>query len=230
LGLSIKAAADMPPCKGVLCIMRSYRYKEIRWGFPSCAVYGFLCAALCLLPAAAFSQTAEKLDAVLASEQVSFGQAAGIILPAAGLLSPDAGEGEAFAGASQWLPRGAEGRAAISMGELSFLAMRAFGLSGGFMYRLFPGPRYAYRAMAWRRLLPPDTDPGQAVSGEDLLYITGRLLSLNGDEAAPEGPEPVRSEAAPESSEPVRPDVLPGEGLSSGSEGVIPYEGEFEVE
>jgi hypothetical protein len=43
------------------------------------------------------AQTAEKLDALLNTERVSFAQAAGLILPAAGLLAPEAGETEAFA-------------------------------------------------------------------------------------------------------------------------------------
>jgi hypothetical protein len=130
------------------------------------------------------------------------------------------------------------------MGELSRLAMGAFGLSGGFLYRLFPGPRYAYRAMVWYRLLPPDSDPGGVVSGEDLLYITGQLLSLAGEEyltgpdagGLPAGELPVEAavqevqDVQPDAGPDVRLDTRPGEGLSSGAEGVMPYEGEFKVE
>jgi hypothetical protein len=67
------------------------------------------------------------------------------------------------------------------MGELSHLVMRSFGLSGGFMYALFSGPRYAYRALAWRRFLPVKADPYRTVTGEELLYITGQILSYTGD-------------------------------------------------
>jgi hypothetical protein len=133
------------------------------------------------LSASLGAQTADKLDAVLAAEQISCAQAAGIILPAAGLLSPDAGPDEAFARAREWLPRSAERDSPIGLGELSHLVMKAFGFSGGFMYALFPGPRYAYRAMAWRRLLPLRADPGRTLNGEELLYITGRVLTFAGD-------------------------------------------------
>jgi hypothetical protein len=188
-----------------------------------------------LLPFPAFGQTAEKLDAVLDTRRVSFGQAALIILPAAGILPPDAGEEAAFARARDWLPRRAERDSPVKMGELSHLAMRSFGLSGGFMYALFPGPRYAYRALAWRRLLPPNADPGRFLSGEELLHVTGLLLSLAGEEEALE--DIVVNTAADVAAEPPAPvegemrmDVGPGEGLSSGSEGVLPYRGDFEVE
>jgi hypothetical protein len=175
------------------------------------------------LPVTAFPQTAEKLDAVLETRQVSYAQAAAIILPAAGLLPPEAGPEEAFAQAREWLPRRAELNGPISMGELSHLVMRSFGLSGGFMYAIFPGPRYAYRALAWRRFLPPRADPGRTLSGEELLYITGRVLSYAGDG------ELLPAPAAEETPD-TRLNVKQGQGLSSGPEELQPYEGEFEIE
>jgi hypothetical protein len=110
-----------------------------------------------LLPAPAFAQTAERLDAILDTEQVSFAQAAAVILPAAGLLDPEAGD--AFAAAGAWLPPRAERDSPITRGELSRLVMGSFNFAGGFLYALFPGPRYAYRALAGGRILPPTPTP-----------------------------------------------------------------------
>jgi hypothetical protein len=165
-----------------------------------------------LLPAPAFAQTAERLDAILDTERVSYAQAAAVILPAAGLLDPEAGEAAAFAAAGSWLPHRAERDGPIAMGELSRLIMGSFNLTGGFMYALFPGPRYAYRALAWRRLLPPNSDPARFLTGEELLHITGLVLALAED-----------GEAIPD-----RLETGQGWGLSSGSEGILSYEGEFE--
>jgi hypothetical protein len=190
-----------------------------------------------LLPAAAFAQTAEKLDVLLGTERVSFAQAAAIILPAAGILPPEAGEEEAFSYASAWFPRRAEQNVPIKMGELSHLVMQSFSLSGGFMYALFPGPRYAYRALAWRRLLPLNADPGRFLNGEDLLYITSQVLSLAGEAEplAAAAPPALREEASVLEETPAqetenRLEVEQGQGLSSGPEEVLPYRGEFEVE
>ena len=55
-----------------------------------------------LLPAAAFAQTAERLDAVLEAKEGSFAQAAAVILPAAGLLDPGAELDAAFEQAIPW--------------------------------------------------------------------------------------------------------------------------------
>jgi hypothetical protein len=132
--------------------------------------------------APAFSQIAEKLDAVLDAEQVSCAQAAAIVLPAAGLLPPEVGPEEAFARARDWLPRRAGMDTPITMGELSHLVMRSFGLSGGGLYALFPGPRYAYRALAWRRFLPGRPDPRRTLNGEDLLHIVGQALFHVGED------------------------------------------------
>jgi hypothetical protein len=135
-----------------------------------------------LLSTPAFAQTALKLDAVLDAEWVSFAQAAGFILPAAGLLAPEAGEAEAFAAAGPWFPRRVEMDSPITMGELSHLVMQSFHLTGGFMYALFPGPRYAYRALAWQRLLPPNPDPLRFLTGEELLHMTALALSHTGED------------------------------------------------
>jgi hypothetical protein len=77
----------------------------------------------------------------------------------------------------------------ITMGELSHMVMETFHLTGGFMYALFPGPRYAYRALAWRRLLPPNPDPRRFLTGGELLHITGLALSLAGDATLTSGEE-----------------------------------------
>jgi hypothetical protein len=148
--------------------------------FRSCLSAGFA-VIIVFLPVTAFAQTARQMDALLETKAVSFSQAAGIIIPAAGLLEPEAGPEAAFERAREWLPRRAEPEAPISMGELSQMVMGAFGLSGGFMYAISPGPRYAYRALAWLRLLPPRPDPYRRVSGEELLYITGRVLAHAGE-------------------------------------------------
>jgi hypothetical protein len=174
-------------------------------------LFGWVALVFLVPVAAASAQTAEKLDAVLAAKQVTFGQAAGIILPAAGLLAPDAGTEDAFAIARFWLPHRTDMNVPITMGELSHLIMKSFSLSGGFMYAIFPGPRYAYRALVWRRFLPGNADPGRSLSGEELLYITGRALAFVEEKEAGTA-------------------VKPGTGLSSGPEDIQPYQGEFQVE
>jgi hypothetical protein len=116
------------------------------------------------------------------------------------------------------------------MGELSHLLMRSFGLSGGFLYALFPGPRYAYRALAWRRLLPPAADPGRTLNGEELLYIMGQVLSFTGEAEVPADAPALEAIPEPDTGGQTGMTVEQGRGLSSGPEEIIPYKGEFEIE
>jgi hypothetical protein len=96
----------------------------------------------------------------------------------------DAGEGEAFALARerQWIPSGAEAHTPIRLGELSYLIMRAYNLEGSVFFALFPGPRYAFRELDYRRLIPGRRDPGLPVSGEQLLQILSKVVGYLGEE------------------------------------------------
>jgi hypothetical protein len=125
-----------------------------------------------LLPA----QTAAELDLLLETGAVSFGQAARFVLDAAGKLDDNAGSAYAQARQQGWLPKTASEERPVTAGELSFLIMNAFDMKGSFLYRLFPGPRYAFRELEYLGLLPGRRDPALPVSGEGLL----RALSLAG--------------------------------------------------
>jgi hypothetical protein len=114
----------------------------------------------------------------LDSAQVRYAGAALIVLPAAGLMGEDALPEAAFAEALNrgLLPRGAEMDGAVRLGELAFLIMGAFDLKGGLLYTLFPGKRYAYRELVYRRLIQGRNDPALTLSGERLLRILGRAM------------------------------------------------------
>jgi len=132
--------------------------------------------AFSVLPAA--TQSNDILDQVLESPRLSYGQAAYLALTAAQEL-PDsatpAQAAEALSGAGWKLqPRGTDDP--VSLGEYSFLLLRAFKLKGGVFYRLFPGSRYAARELAYRRFIRGPGSPYRSVSGEEALGILQRLL------------------------------------------------------
>lgn len=126
-----------------------------------------------LLPVIVFSQagstsTAAELDTVLDKAELSYAEAARFVL--------DSEDGFNMAISSGALPRRAEPGGAIKLGELSFLLMKTFGLKGGFMYKILPGPRYAYRELVSRSLIQGAADPAMKVSGERFLLILGNVL------------------------------------------------------
>jgi hypothetical protein len=121
------------------------------------------------------AQTAAQLEAVLASPAVTCSQAADFVLE---------GEDGAFdkAMSNGWLPKTASPDDPINMGSLSFLLMKAYNLKGGFLYAVFPGPRYAFRAMVSESYIQGDSDPALTVSGENFMLILGRVLSASGSD------------------------------------------------
>jgi hypothetical protein len=141
---------------------------------------GFLSVPLC-------AQDARDLDLLLETQAVSGAQAARFVLGAAGLLpsglSGAAAEEAAWEAARErgWVKGSPGGTPRLK--ETAFLVMRAFGLKGGLMYSLFPGPRYAYRELLHRRLIQGRADQGFTVSGERLLQIIGRVLQYSGEDS-----------------------------------------------
>ncbi|WP_010263890.1 hypothetical protein [Treponema primitia] len=128
------------------------------------------------------AQTAALMDGALGVREVNQGQAAYFVLTAAELIPADAGIEAAFAQAQAdtWLRNKAD--SPISMGELSYLIMQAFKLKGSVFYRLFPGPRYAYRELVYRRLIPPPNDPARRVTGPQFFQVLGNVLRVSGEE------------------------------------------------
>ncbi|MDR1058006.1 MAG: OmpA family protein [Treponema sp.] len=138
------------------------------------------------------------MDILLETEAVSFGQAARFVLDTANQIDPGSASG-AFALARQkgWLPEKAQEDGSIRTGELSFLIMNAFDMQGSFLYRLFPGPRYAFRELDYRGLLPGRRDPALRVSGEGLLRILSMTSAYLGRaEAEVPAPQDVPAETA----------------------------------
>jgi hypothetical protein len=143
-----------------------------------------LCALLLCLPAAAVQPQAAlgaaDMDRLLDTEAVDFASASLWVQSAAG-LAPGGPEGAfALAGQNGLLPAGAEAGDPVRLDEFAFMLARALEYKGGIMYTLFPGPRYAYRELVYRRVLEGRTDPAQAVSGERLLYFLGRAFENRG--------------------------------------------------
>jgi hypothetical protein len=143
----------------------------------------YMVAMLALMAASVFAQTAEVLDRLLAEEALTFAQASRIILSAAGTISYDASDDDCFALAQErgWVPSAVEGAQAIRLDQFSFLSMSAFELRGGFLYKSFPGARYAYRELVYKKFIQGRSDPAQRVSGVRAVRIIGRVLDAKGE-------------------------------------------------
>ncbi len=125
-----------------------------------------------------WSQSAEDVDRLLASEAVDYATATRFVLLAAELVAADADPLDCYGQAvdRRWLAAGRDPAAPIRLNEFSDLCVRAFGLQTGVLYRLLPGPRYAYRELVYRKMIQGRSDPGQFVPGDRVVRILGRIL------------------------------------------------------
>jgi hypothetical protein len=178
----------------------------------------------------AFSQTAAELEQLLDTGELTCAQAAWFTLASA-LESPPENPGAAFRYAREqgWLQKNAKAAEPINMGALSLLMAGAFDISGSFMYRLFPSPRYAYRELVSLRLIQGRADPGMRLAGKTFLEILNRVMVHTGTDAALAKKEEQRR-ILEEVSESLRGSAGKIQGCSGGTEDVGQYEGEFQLE
>ena len=124
------------------------------------------------------AQSNQVLDELLEREALQYGEAAYLVLVAVERLPEDASLDDAAAALPEEFgtvrARGAE--EAIPLGDYAFLLMQAFEINGGIMYRLAPGPRYAARELAYRKVIRGKAHPGRSVSGTEAVQILRRLL------------------------------------------------------
>jgi hypothetical protein len=138
-----------------------------------------------VIPLAA--QSNEFMDLLLDTPQASLGQAAYLLLTARGVVAEEASPEQAVeALATQgWKTPARQAGEPVTLGEYCFLLMQAYEVKGGLMYRIVPGPRYAARELAYRKLIRGrgKGSPNRTVSGEEALAILrGLLEQLEGKE------------------------------------------------
>jgi outer membrane protein OmpA-like peptidoglycan-associated protein len=154
------------------------------------------------------AQVAEEIEKLLETEAINYEQAARFVLQAADMGDENGlyqvfGPGEAFrfAEEKQWLPQNAAQDAAARLDGVSFLIMRSFDVKGGLFYSLFKTPHYAYREMLYQEVIQGKADPGMAVSGDMLLFMINRLLSLREEEIIINAEKEQRRQQAAEEAE-----------------------------
>lgn len=132
------------------------------------------------MPQAVGGQSAERIDEVLAFEELDAAVGAYVAAAAAGVVAPDASPQQALAALEE---RGlAAGRyeagEPVRLDEFSRMVMVSFDVSGGLMYALAPGPRYAFRELQHEGVFVRGGNPGDAVSGRLAMRIAGRVESI----------------------------------------------------
>jgi hypothetical protein len=133
-----------------------------------------------LLPAGAFGQSNEQLDSLLLQVPARLDSTAYLVLTASGQLAETESPEAALAKSIELglVPQGSTGDSPVQAQSMSWLVMKALDLPGGVMYSLFPGPRYAYREMAWRKVISPVGGPSRLVNGDEVVRVLTQALNL----------------------------------------------------
>jgi len=134
--------------------------------------------------------TATEIETLLNSSAVTYAQATRFVLEAADVTAlRDPGEAFRYAAERGWLPKKVSANDTARLDAVSLLLMRSFDIKGGILYSITKSPHYAYRELTYKKTIQGRSDPHMEVSGEKLLFITGRILALR--EAG--GEEPVEA-------------------------------------
>ncbi len=126
----------------------------------------------------AWSQGADLLFSVSTKPVLTLGDAAALVGIAGGSLPPQIEPQAAVDELKRigfTLPND-PADAPISIGQYSYLVMQLLDLRGGFLYSLFPGPRYALRELIARGVLNDTAHQGQLLAGTEGLRILGMLV------------------------------------------------------
>jgi len=135
---------------------------------------------LCFCAVGALSaQTAAEIETLLKTSAVTYAQAARFILKASD-AAEIANPREAFNFAVQrnWLPKNVSPDSEARLDDISLLFVQSFHLKGSLFFSIFKNKHYAYRELSDLGVLKNKSDPLMTVSGEHLLYITGKILSI----------------------------------------------------
>lgn len=140
--------------------------------------FGFVTILLLVAATTLTAQSNEQIDAILAEDVATTGSAAYVALSAAGLVDDDSPASRAveIAVEAGWLPQGTAADEPATFGRFAYLLMEAMEVKGGLMYRMIPGPRYAAREFVYREWSPERRAPGEEISGQFLIRVTGNFL------------------------------------------------------
>lgn len=112
-----------------------------------------------------------RIDQILANQAVTEAQAVWLVARAVGLVDEAVPAEDAYpkAVSAGWLLPGEPPEGPITLAGFSQVLVKALGIPTGIVYAVFPGPRYAFRELLFRRILPQGASPGAAVSGQEAL-------------------------------------------------------------
>lgn len=128
------------------------------------------------------AQSNERIDELLSQDQAQIGHAAYLVFSAAELLDEETDpDGAMRYGIENGLiPTGSNQDDPVTFGRFSYLMTASFGIPGGVMYRLFPGPRYAAREVVYQGWSRKRRASSEVIDGDTVVRVLSVYLNDQG--------------------------------------------------
>ena len=125
----------------------------------------------------------EKVSEIIKTEKTTFGQAAYLVGVYSGSVEESSDYDKAVSALKEKgvISADVDSNKEINLAELSYLCMQTTEMNGGLFYTLFPGPRYAFRELKARGILPALADPGVKVNGRDAIAVLNGCIEEDGE-------------------------------------------------
>lgn len=138
--------------------------------------WGIMLAAV--LAGGVYAQSNDIVDEVLAKETIDFGSAAYLTMTAAGLV-PETADTETVLrvlGDQKWGFETLKAEDPITLGDYSYLLMKAFEIPGGLWFTVFPGSRYALREFLYKGVVSQPVWPAKLIKGDEAVRILLKVI------------------------------------------------------
>lgn len=127
-----------------------------------------------------FAQSASFFTTVFEAEQLTWEQAAFLVMAGTERVSDSVSPNQAWESLSktQWYTNIPERGSAITVSQLSYLLTKAFEVKGGLWFTLFGNERYSYRELVFKKVIPGSLDPQSTISGTEAMKVLEKAMAF----------------------------------------------------
>jgi hypothetical protein len=138
----------------------------------------FLLVLFLFVPGGLNAQSNAFLDEFLKETKAQAGKSIYLVLSVSGIIDEASSVDNAlgFILDKKWNISFKNPDDAITLGEFSYIVMKALDIGGGLMYGIFPGPFYACKELAYHEYIKGIIDPSRPISGNEAYSILRRVI------------------------------------------------------
>ena len=128
------------------------------------------------------AQSADSVTEILATESVTWGQAAYFTVTARPGTDSSISQDQALLilKAEGWAPKNAEVSKAVNLEQVSFLLAATWNIRGSLWLALEPAPRFTFRQLKADGIITSSLDPHRTCSGHEFLGLVSRCIDTYG--------------------------------------------------